>query len=314
MRHYCTYFDSRYLNRGLALHASLRRHASPFTLWVLALDEPCRATLERLELPEIAIVSLASLESAFPALREARTNRTVIEYYFTCTPHLPLHLLRTRPEIDRITYLDADLFFFSSPEGLYSPDDPPIGIIPHRFSAPLAHLEAYGRFNVGWLDFRKSPEAQACLEHWGLQCLAWCHDRLEEGRYGDQKYLDAWPSLYPVRVLDHPGANLAPWNLGAHSIDDRGGRVQVDGRPLIFFHFHGLKRVAPALYDPSLRQYGGRLDPAIRRAVYLPYLKCLKEVASSMILDSIRSPSPSPMRACLDISRGLLSRQLILCP
>lgn len=83
MRHYCTYFDHRYLARGLALYGSLARHAQPFTLFVLCLDEPAREALSRLGLPEVQVIALEEFEKGDEALREAKQNRSLVEYYFT---------------------------------------------------------------------------------------------------------------------------------------------------------------------------------------------------------------------------------------
>lgn len=38
LSHFCTYFESNYLVKGLVLYRSLVRHAAPFRPWVLCLD------------------------------------------------------------------------------------------------------------------------------------------------------------------------------------------------------------------------------------------------------------------------------------
>ena len=48
-----------------------------------------------------------------------------------------------------------------------------------------------------------------------------------------------------------------------------------DGDPLIFFHFHGLKRIAPWLYDPDWATFGVTPSTVLRRQIYLPYLRAL---------------------------------------
>ena len=57
---------------------------------------------------------------------------------------------------------------------------------------------------------------------------------------GDQKYLDAWPVLYPsTHILKHPGAGIAPWNYAQYSFGRLAdGTLSVDDAPLIFYHFH----------------------------------------------------------------------------
>ena len=119
MYYFCTYFDSNYLTRGLALYRSLVRHAAPFRLWVLCFDDLAYETLQRLNLHEVVPISLRDFEDGDEELLQAKGNRSRIEYYFTCTPTLPLYILRNCSEVDVITYLDADLFFFSDPSPIY---------------------------------------------------------------------------------------------------------------------------------------------------------------------------------------------------
>ena len=100
MRYFCTYFDRHYLVRGLALYNSLTKHCPDFKLWILCLDLSSHDELVRLNLPKVSLLTLDELERDDPALRQAKTNRSRVEYYFTCTPSLPLLILRIDPTID----------------------------------------------------------------------------------------------------------------------------------------------------------------------------------------------------------------------
>src|SRR5439155_18303575 len=110
--HYATYFDRHYLTRGLALYRSLVRHSPPFVLWVLCLDDETHRALSGLRLDHVGLVPPAEVERTDPALAAAKRDRKPVEYYWTCGPSFLLHLFRRQPEIDLLTYLDADLFFF----------------------------------------------------------------------------------------------------------------------------------------------------------------------------------------------------------
>lgn len=278
MRFFCTYFDRNYLPRGLALYRSLVTWCPSFTLWVLCMDEESRRMLDELGLPDIRTISLRDFEQDDSALAAAKANRTKIEYYFTCTPSLPLHILEHWPEVDVVTYLDADLYFFASPEPLFEEmGERSVAITAHRFPPALRDRERYGVYNVGWLSFRRDAKGLACLRWWRDRCNEWCYDREDSGRFADQKYLDDWPSRFEsVVVLHNEGANVAPWNVSGYRIGKHGGGgATVDGKPLIFFHFHGLRKMNNWTYDPGWAEYGVNPSAVLGREVYVPYLKAL---------------------------------------
>jgi hypothetical protein len=286
MRHYCTYFDQYYLPRGLALYQSLCDHAGDFVLHVLCLDAQSFSVLTTLALRKLKVIHLDTFLAHDPELSRARTARSSLDFYFTCTPSLPIYLLAGDPDMMAISYVDADLYFFSSPEPLFVElGDAPIMAIEHRFPVHRDHSAAHGRFNVGMQYFRRSAEADQCLQRWRQQCLDWCHNRAEAGRFGDQKYLDEWPALYPgLHIMRHPGANLAPWNLARHQLSWQARsdkHLLVDEQPLIFFHFHRTRRVFAKLYDPTLAEFEVRSSPLIL-AIFRPYVRALERAEASV--------------------------------
>src|SRR3989338_5581910 len=197
MRYFCTYFDTHYLSRGLALYRSLQRHCPAFQLWVLCMDTACHEILLKLGMPEVHLIPLEQFERGDSSLLEAKLNRTTLEYYFTCTPSLPLYILNQCPEADIITYLDADLFFFSDPAPVYAEmADASIAIIEHRFPPELQEYIKSGIYNVGWISFRRNAKAIECLRWWRERCIEWCYLGMEEKGCGDQKYLDDWQSRF----------------------------------------------------------------------------------------------------------------------
>jgi hypothetical protein len=276
-REFCTLFDSGYLFKVLALYDSLERHCERFHLTALCVDEEAERLLRLLTLPNMSVLPLAELESGDPGLAATKADRNRFEYCCTATPALPLHLLETRPELDEITYLDADLFFFSDPEPLFAEmGEASVLITPHRFPDYLRHYEANGIFNVQFMTFRRDERGLAALRWWHDRCLEWCYLRLEDGKFADQKYLDDWPDRFEgVHVLRHPGGGLAPWNIDRHTLRREDGRVLVDGEPLVFFHFHRVRMRVDGGYDWRAPGYLGL--GAAREVVYRPYLAALDE-------------------------------------
>ena len=276
-RDFCTYFDHRYFDRGMAMHESLLSHCPGARLWVLCLSEACHQALTALALPSIVPIRLADFEAGNLALAAAKANRSLMEYYFTCTASLMDWVLARDSGIDTLTYLDGDLYFFSDPEPIFHAFEGYSSlIIEHRFPPQLEHMAIYGAYNVGWMSFRRDRNGMEALGWWRDRCLEWCYDRLEGDRFADQKYLDRFEALFQgVLVLKHAGANLAPWNAGRHRLSESNGRLLVDGQPLIFYHFHNFKRALPFVWRTHHRENHIPCYPFLARLLYRPYARAL---------------------------------------
>lgn len=279
VRHFCTYFDASYAVRGLAMMASVSRFLPDACFYVLCLDDTA-ARIVADQRPSARVVRLAELEAFDPDLAACRATRSKFEYYFTCTPCLPRYVFHRETQADMVTYLDADLFFYQSPEMVFAEiSAASVAIAPHRFTPKLApgRLQ-YGRYNVSWVSWRNDPEGRRCLEDYRADCLNWCYDRLEGDRFADQKYLDAWPTRYKgVHELTSKGMNLALWNVDDCTLGERDGVIHADRDPLVFMHFHGVKHVGPASWDLRFREYDVTGNqPFLTEGLYRPYLSLLQ--------------------------------------
>src|SRR5690554_6344731 len=112
VEHFVTLFDSNFLPMGLCLHRSLMSHADPFHLWILCMDVTVQQQLSQLGLPCVSLIPLAEVET--DALLARKAGRTRGEYCWTLTPFTPQLVFERDQRVDRVTYLDADLFFFDN--------------------------------------------------------------------------------------------------------------------------------------------------------------------------------------------------------
>jgi len=283
MNHYCTVFDRGYLIQGLALWRSLAANDPDAVLWVLALDDFTASALRDTGGTWLRVVGLAELEAGDAELAAAKANRTAAEYIFTLQACWPRWLLARERDIGRVVAVDADLYFFSSPSSVFDAMDAAqasVVITPHRFPAWLRHYERFGKFNAGFVCFRRDAAGLACLDDWRARCLAWCRDRVIDGKYASQRYLDDWPArLGPaVLVLAHPGVNFAPWNWAAHraTVGPRpAATVTVDGQSLVAFHFARFRPLCGTWWWRSGQLDYGVMPARLRNALYGRYWRAL---------------------------------------
>ena len=254
---YCTYFDHNYLRKGLALYLSLQRQSRPqrAVLVVLALSERCESILQHLALPDLVVIPLRDVEAMEPSLLKAKANRKTVEYYFTLTPWLIKAALLAFPEAHRATYLDSDLYVFHSPAALWQEiGAAPMAFVEHRFSPGYADKIEYGRFNVGWNTFDRSPVAKQALQWWAECCLEWCYDRIEGEKFADQGYLTGLERQFAgVHVLQYPGINLAEYNLDNLDLSLLADGPWANGSPVIYWHMHCLFEQADGSFKTVLR-------------------------------------------------------------
>ena len=272
-RCFCTVMDRNYVTRGLALYQSLRQYGPSYELYVLCMDDASCTVLDSLGLKGMRLVKLETVMDE--RLRHASEGRTVKEFSITCKPFFMQWLLRQNPDIGLLSFVDSDLFFYSDPGVLLEELGPgSVGITDHHYAARLEPeiSRACGTYNSGWVCIRCDERGLACLEDWTNCCLVWCYDRVGGGKYLDQKYLDDWPQRFGgVVVVQHKGANLAPWNLENYHVTLRNGQAMVDDVPIVFYHFSGLQQLAKWLYQSGLESAEG----AVRKWIYRPYVRAL---------------------------------------
>ena len=235
---FVTSFTRAYLTKGLAMHQSLKQHCPDCRLFILVFDEDTLQILTDLNLPGVTPFSVKDLKD--PALEAVRPTRSDTEFCWTCKPTTLAYCLANW-ELSNISHIDADTFFFSSPEPLYQEvGNADIAIVPHRFPPHLQWRTANsGIYNAAWAYFKNTGMANKCLAEWRELCLDWCYHRVEATRRcGDQGYLDDWPALYGAYSVEQKGVDLAPWNNGEYAYSIRHGQIYVDDDPLIFYHFH----------------------------------------------------------------------------
>jgi hypothetical protein len=225
---------------------------------VVCVDSRSFLVLNALNLKGIKLLKLEDFETA--ELLSAKKSRTYKEYLWTITSFVPDFIFNYDASISQVTYVDSDIWFMSDPHQLYSEfnsTNRAVFITEHAFSPEYDQSQKSGKYCVQFIIFNKD-ESREIRNWWQKKCLEWCYDRFEDGKFGDQKYLDQWPIIFQdkIHILTDAGKALGPWNAFRFPYSDG-----------VFFHFHGIK-----LLD-NFKIYCGEyaLPPVLVRSVFIPY-------------------------------------------
>lgn len=230
--HYVTLFDSTFLPQGLALYSSLLEHGDDFLLWILCLDVECLQTLQRLSLPQIRLLDLQNLETA--DLLAVKPERSRAEYCWTLTPWSIQWVFEADATALRVTYLDADVFFLNSPIHIFNEfkaSGRDVLITEHCYAPECDQTPTSGRFCVQFLSVVRG-QGELVLFWWRDRCLEWCFARSENGKFGDQKYLESFSHEFPglIYEISSDSRLQGPWNASIFRFSDA-----------VLYHFHGLR-------------------------------------------------------------------------
>ncbi len=256
------------------MYNSLLAQCSSFHLYIFAFDDTAYKVLTEKQLAHATVIALADFENQ--DLLAVKANRSVAEYCWTSTPFTIKYCLDNYA-LDHCTYLDADLYFYSDPKILVDEmGDDSVLITPHNYNPKYDVSAVAGIYCVQFLTIKNTSEGLKVLNWWAQACIKWCYARYEDGKMGDQKYLDSWPYMFDgVYICRNTGAGLAPWNLLNYQYNtipqSSGYKISVDNTPLIFFHFHDLKYLS----NNSWYLGGYDVPDFASQFIYQPYIKTL---------------------------------------
>ena len=248
---------------------------------MVCFDDLALGVLKKLKLANLVAIPLVDFESK--ELLAVKQTRTAGEYCWTCTPHVIRYVLDTY-NLAKVTYLDADLCFYQKPSILldeFEQANASVLITEHRYTPVYDYSATSGIYCVQFMTFNADERGMKVLQWWQDRCLEWCYNRHEDGKFGDQKYLDDWPTRFEcVHVLQHFGGGVAPWNIQQYKLDIDNNKLLVNGEQLVFYHFHAYKYYADGRHDFAPLY---RLNNAVATLLYRPYglalLKTYDEIA-----------------------------------
>ncbi len=260
----CTIVSRSQLPQARALVASIRQFHPDWEPWVLLADrgETGLASFEdRISFVEIGALPIPDLPNR---IFGCDLPRLVEEFR-----PLLLAWLTGAKKYDRAICLDADIQLYAPMTKVVSLwEKGALAILTPNLTARLPEgscedergfLQA-GTYNLGFVAVARHPELSGLLDYWAEKSQSDLAIELDNPTFRNQKWLDFLPGLFrDVRILRHPGYNVARWNLAQRPITRQGDRFRVDGQPLVSFHFSGLD---PARPDETTATGSGSLRAA----------------------------------------------------
>jgi hypothetical protein len=285
MYNFVTLFDKNYLSRGLALYHSLLENCNTFVLFVLAIDEETENYLSSKISDTLRVISLSSVEEKYPELLTKKQERTRGEYCWTLTPFSILYVIDAF-SLDSCIYIDSDIYFFDNPKYIFENiGDSSIIITEHRYTPEYDQTYTSGKYCVQFVFFRNNSYGLTALKWWKERCSEWCYDRFEDGKFGDQKYLDDWLSRFKgVHIPSHIGCGLAPWNIQQYNIGIDTNKLFVEDKitkvkeNIIFYHFHNLKKIFENNEKVIWHLSDYKINESINQCLYSEYVNVLYDI------------------------------------
>ncbi len=285
-----------YCYQGLVLYKSLVRHDKNFKLFIICLDNKMVQFLDNLQQSNLVPIDVRDIEEAYEELLEIKQVRDKREYAWTLKPSIVLYLFENFDYVDHVLWLDSDMQFLCSPEPLYDEwSDLSILLSEQYYTDAYEYLvSGYGKFQAGFIGFRRNEDGIECLRWWQERCIEWCSDKADNGRWADQKYLDEFPQRFKgVGIVNNLGINLTPFTIyrvnteQGKAVMKKNDGLYIDDVRIILYHYYGLRFYNHNEYDLSC--YWMMFDEETIKLVYLPYIKeCQEEVCKIQDFDRLK--------------------------
>lgn len=273
---FCTIFDSAYFTKGLALYHSLSKVCN-FHLYIFTPDEKCISTFEEKDFPNVTVIPFKEVETK--ELLKVKSERTLGEYYWTIKASCIKYLLNVFG-LKLVTYVDTDTFFYSSPKPMFEElGNESVLIVPHNFSPKYLREIKNGIYNAGFISYKNDELGLIALNWWNDRCIEWCFSKKEDGKFGDQMYLNTLSEFEGVYTLKHRGT-LANWNVQQYKFNKTKNSIigttdNNENFEVIFYHFHYLK----FLNSHEVELGRKFLSEEVLNLFYKPYIKFLLDLA-----------------------------------
>lgn len=286
MRHIVTSTDANYLHKAVVLYKSLSKAHDNFLLHMFCFDDASYGIFKKLNYKNLRLYHSKEFETE-ELLKVKASKVKRYEYYWACNPFMTRKVLLEQ-NADFISSCDCDLMFFQSPEVIFDEfGKADVLIQPNNFSYQFVNdFTRVGYYCTSFQCFNKNDDSIKILDWWHKRTMEWCSSKFEDGKFGEQKYLDDWRIRFKkVREIANVGTNVAPWNVQKFDISKKNGQIMINNKyPLVYYHYHSF-RISLSNYQYIItgdRHNDYPISQEIVKLIYKPYIKSLKETIKEL--------------------------------
>ncbi|KZE63410.1 hypothetical protein AWM68_15455 [Fictibacillus phosphorivorans] len=168
------------------------------------------------------------------------------------------YVFNNYPSESHVVYLDADTQVFGPfTEVMEAFRSHSIVLTPHLLNPTYDPNFLFGEFallnsgiyNTGFFALKRSKESQDFLDWLCERLEQHCYQNPVQGLFIEQKWFDLVPIFFDkVFTLNHPGYNIAYWNVFERNFTRSNSGYSVNGTSFRFFHFSALNYIKDTLY------------------------------------------------------------------
>ncbi|WP_323730824.1 hypothetical protein [Clostridium sp.] len=287
---FCMVVSRTRLIQAIACFLSLYKNMDNFKVYILCVDEKCYEFLKEINSDKIVLLTIAELNRE--DLLAIKASRKLNQYCWTLKPGFIKHIFTLDDSINKVTYIDSDLFFYQNPNVIFeNQPDASVLLSSGEIFLPMYSKEfnqtmqtLTGNFNSGFISFKKDINGLQCVNWWDKMCVDSCTSNPEDNKFGDQKYLDDMPFLFNnVYEITTQGINIGHWNYLKYKFTVSNDNVMVNNNKLIFYHFSGFRIISK--YDIRQVHEEDRVN--------IPFIYQIYKRALGKIIDDVEKIDPN---------------------
>ena len=284
-----TICSNNYLAHAKILGKSLKKYEPDSKFFIFLCDDK-NAEINYTFLAD-EVIPMHEIEPHLPALA---LKYNIVELN-TCVKPRVFEYLFTERNADKVIFFDPDIKIFNPFSNLYHELESSSIILTPHICTPIPidnkrpaenHFLNFGIYNLGFIGLGNNTESKKFINWWKERTYNQGYIDVYKGIFVDQLPVNLVPIFFKnVKILEHRGLNMAPWNLHERYLSVKNGNYFVnETEQLIFFHFSSFKADLPELplaqYDrfrlsdrPDLQNIYKEYNEELKAADYYFYKK-----------------------------------------